>query len=150
MRRSRSANTPRGIALIHLLGVVLLLGSVMVVSVQIFAGSVKASRRAVVAQEKLDRFDTMIAALRKDVWGAASMELRDGRLVLNVSGRPPIEWTTLEAVTRTQEGQPPRTWRHGPAMRLEIIGGVLKLTADDAGEVVLALPSQVMLAEGRP
>jgi type II secretory pathway pseudopilin PulG len=147
----------RGFSLIEILFVLFFIGAVAVVSMRLFVADVRIIRQAEAQQDRTTLFEQEIAAIRNDVWSAASVDVvGDGtRLTIRDARKRTIQWELgPERVSRSADdpSMPPRTW---PATTFPLLAerdatGVT-LSWDEhngGGATRVRLPSQLMLATG--
>ncbi len=142
-----------GFTIIEMIAMVGLLAIFMVVISALFKaayrGQVDSERRGAVVL----RVDAAIGMLRRDVWGARAMELRDGELMLS-EGEGTVRWRLGNVWSRTETGERElvRRWEEMPAEGAVEVRGAL-VTARFSGVKVpletVTFVSQVMMGGGR-
>jgi type II secretory pathway pseudopilin PulG len=147
----------RGIFLIEILFVLFFIGAVAIVAMRLFVADLRIIRQAEAQQDRTTLLEQQIAAIRADVWSAATVDVvGDGtRLTIHDGQNRMIQWELgPERVARSTDDRstPPRTW---PAttfpIRAERDAAGVTLSWDEhngGGTTRVRLPSQIMMSTG--
>jgi|SRR4051794_7238164 hypothetical protein len=147
----------RGIFLIEILFVLFFIGAIAVVATRLFVADVRIIRQAEAQQDRATLLDQQLAAIRADVWSAASVDVSgDGtRLTIHDGQNRTIQWELgPERVGRSTGDQStsPRTWAASTyPIRAERDATGVTLSWDEhtgGGTTRVRLPSQLMLTTG--
>jgi type II secretory pathway pseudopilin PulG len=133
--RERSRRNRAGFWLLELLFVIGLLAIVALIATKLFGATIRLGHDTAEAQNHAATLESLITAIRSDMWGAAKFETADeGRTVtLNLPGERTIAWSIAdETITRTEKDGPPRRWAIAKGTIFAADGSllVLRLPAD--------------------
>ena len=118
----------RAFMLIEMIGALILLTVFALIATRLFTWSMRVTQEAPLAQQQIHAFDSMLEALRADVWAAGQVRVGDEQSV-SVGD---VSWTVGDdgAVVQTA-GDESRAW---PG-----VGERVRFEVDDAGVVVRVL-----------
>ena len=154
--RRSAESSRRGTTLIEALAVIALLGAAMVAALIVF-------RQNLVIWHDIDHremtvagFDSALGELRRDVWGAAGLTVKDGVLKLELPGEAEIDWSmskvgTAIRTTAVAGTTSEREWAELPEIRFEANATGVIVHVAGAGESPdgeLRLLSQLRIMRG--
>ena len=125
---------PRAFTLPELLVTLALLTLFLNAATHLFHSSFGMIRAAETSQSDAAKFDHFLAALRRDVWEARQLSLKDSReLSLKTFAGRQVVWVREEsAITRTigdGEAADKQAWKGMPPMEFELKGQIVTLIA---------------------
>ena len=151
MRANRPHTARRAFSMFSMLVVLGLLGVFALLASRLFLSTIRTMRSAQDRQTQTLRIDSVIRALRADVWNATETRFADGALVINRAGQPAVTWTVSndQTILRTEAlSKDSRRWaKLGTSLSFEPRGASVLVRIGQPQAQVLLI-SQVQLAGG--
>ena len=154
--KSAPARSASGFTITEMLALLILIGIALVLAMRLFVATTKLNYQTGQAHTETARIDSIVRALRGDVWGASEMTASNPASLTLSSSVGKIEWKTADdgalLRTETREGKSEaRRWPAGASkFTFRVEGPIVTLivpdsTAGRGGQVRLA--SQLQLAQ---